>query len=306
MFSSQALSASAIHAKRTARMFMAALGGLWLAACAMTAEQTRPMMSVSVEPQIETFDQWLGAYRSLDDEALNLEISREPLMPSSPQKRRYLWTQWPDGGADNPRRFLIMLEGGGDTLKSSFAPLTEPQDATRRCPIDWQMTTTPLGRPALLGFTTASECRFAHADGDLGLVKEWSFDGDQIEVADQLFDLATGQPHQAAQLIEFVRVTRYAGWAAVSEGDEWRVDEGVVALSDGQRRATRDAAGMPLGLALTLERRRPSTGDPSLHLVISDAETGQVLGQAWSTSDADKIGWANADIQVELTRQSPD
>lgn len=295
----------AIQAKSAAHVTFAALGTLLLMGCATTQQQSQPVMSVSTTPELRTFDQWLGIYRSLDEQALNLEIRRDPQSHTSPQARRYLWTQWPDGGGANPRRFVMTMEDIGGVLESTFAPLAEAQADTRRCPINWQMSTTPSGQPAVLGLTTASECRFAYAQGELGLVKEWSFDGEQIQVADQLFDLATRQPRQAPEKLEFVRVNRYAGWAAVSDGDEWRVDEGVMALSDGQRRATRDAAGMPLGVAITLERRQ-ATGSPSLHLVISDAETGDVVGQAWSISDADKIGWANAQIQVELTRQGPD
>ncbi len=306
MSSLATITTDAVARKRVTSLMLASCGALWLVGCATTNPPTDPPASAAPSgPALSTFDQWLGSYRSLDETALNLEITREPQAPALTQTRRYVWTQWADGSEATPRRFVITMDHQGESLESSFAPLTEQASRARRCPINWQMTTGALGQPAVLGLTTATECRFPQAEGELGLVKEWSFDGKRIQVADQLVDMTTGEPRQEPQLIEFVRVQRYTGWAAVADGDAWRVDEGVVALTDGQRRATRDAADMPLGIAITLERQE-ATGSPSLHLVISEAETGEVLGQAWSASDADKIGWANEHIQVELTQQIPD
>lgn len=296
---------SAKPAVKSQRVAMLTVGILWLTGCVMTQEHSPPMLRASSAPQVSTFDQWLGSYRSLGEEALNLEITRDQQNPLSPQQRHYLWTQWQDGQSANPRRFVINVTETGDALESSFAPLTESQASTRRCPVRWQMSATTMGRAALLGVTTASECRFDHPEGELGLVKEWSFDGEQIQVADQLFNLITGEPQQQPKLLEFARIERFAGWAAVADKGEWRVDEGVLALSDGQRRATQDAAGMPLGIAVTLERRQ-ATGNPNLHLVVSDVDTGAVLGQAWSVADTSRIGWANESIQIELTRQARD
>jgi len=155
----------------------------------------------------------------------------------------------------------------------------------------------------LFGQTTPTECRFGTSSGELGLLKEWSFDGQRIQVADQLIDLSNGLPVDGAQVVEFVRIERFAGWAAVADNGEWRVDEALTVLSDGQRRASQDAAGMSLNIGITLERTE-TAGTERLQLLVSDQATGEVLGQAWTAADAGTIGWANESVQVELTRQT--
>ncbi len=302
--------ASSLDSRKDIRCLLALLASFSLVGCAVTQESQPISITLSPEPPLATFDQWLGSYRSLsdsqDDQAQNLEITREPRASSPSETRRYLWTQWGDGDQDNPRRFVLVLVNDDEGLSSSFMPLTQRQSTNRSCPIDWQLTSKD-GGAAIVGLTVATECRFSSPDGELGLVKEWSFDGQHIEVADQLIDLDTGELQQVAQRLEFVRIARYNGWAAVKEAGEWRVDEAFWSLSDGQRRAARDAAGMPLGLAVTLERRQApahagASANSNLHLVVSDATTGEVFGQAWASSEASRIGWANENFQIELTR----
>lgn len=274
----------------------------FLTACALPERPDPPIAAAVAQPELSIVAQWLGSYRSMEEPAFNLDITQlAKVQPSDSQSHQ--WRQWTDENLSDPRRFIISYSSEKGYLESHFAPINNGQIADRRCRVDWQITTDTQNTPTLFGQTLPSECRFSTPSGALGLLKEWSFDGQTIRVADQLIDLSNGRPMESAQVIEFVRIERFEGWAAVEEADEWRVDQALVVWSDGQRRASQDAAGMSLNIGITLERKH-TAGETRLQLVVSDEKTGEVLGQAWSSPDVERIGWSNNSVQVELIRQS--
>ncbi len=283
------------------RLALAMGATIILNACAVPQKADPVATNVVPRPELSALSQWLGTYRSIGEQVLNLEITMNQ-DSSVAGYQSHWWIQWADGDASNPRRFLMRYATGEDGQESYFAPVSDGQVSDRRCLVDWQVITDTDNMPRLFGQTSPTECRFSTSTGELGLLKEWSFDGQRIQVADQLVDLSNGLPVDEAQIVEFVRIERFEGWAAVADNGEWRVDERLRVLTDGQRRASQDAAGMSLNIGITLERKQ-TAGTERLQLVVSDETTGEVLGQAWTEANAATIGWANESVQVELVRQ---
>ena len=250
------------------------------------------------------FDQWVGRYASPNPDRLRLEIETEPA--PVPNQRIFIWTQRV-GGGESPtpgvRQFVIQVALVDGALTSTFAPLNRSTRTDRGCPLRWQMAQDNDGQPTLLGQTDPASCQFGPPQARMSLLKEIAFDGERIRVADRLIDSeSTGPGASPAQVTEFVATQRYAGTLGVRENNEWRVSEPIALDSDGQRRPVSDAAGMPLGLAVGLERRY--IGDQlKLRMVISDAQGDRVLGQAWADADALSIGWSSPTVQAAFRRE---
>lgn len=244
------------------------------------------------------FDQWMGDYVSIDPVGWRLNVERMP-QPGTLSQRRFLLTQTHQDSSIAPRAFDLLVAQNDAGISSSFSPRSE-NGVDRACPLNWQWSGT--GARLLFGRSSPDTCQF-QADGQsLGLIKEMSFDGQTLRFADQLIDMNTGAPYLPLQITQFEKVERFQATVARQDGEQWRIAEATNLPSDGQRRAIVDAAGMPMDIALSIE---PRMLHDQIHwvLVISEADTSDVIGQAWSRRGSTQtLGWASADTQVEVRR----
>ncbi len=273
---------------------------LLLGACAVSPSQNHSI-NVSADANIESltvFDRLIGTYASTKPTGWQLTI--EPLPETNAFKRRYALTQSQPAGAD--RVFFLSVAREGQALTGSFTAQPLITDANpRACQMTWQWATGTSGAKVLLGSTSLDSCQFEGEGQQLGLIKELAFDGQTLRFADQLFEIESGRPYLETQTTDFQRVQRFSASVARLDGDQWRVAAVTNLPSDGQRRAVEDAAGMSLGIAVSVE---PRILHDQLHwlAVISDPQNTDVLGQVWATDNSQTFGWAGLDLQVEFRR----
>lgn len=285
-----------------ARVVQVVVATLVVGACATAprTERADPQGDATdpPSPPLAVFDQWLGRYASPTEDPLQLAITAQD---ASDNERVFVWTQHPVDEAADARRFVIRVAAVGDRLESTFAPLSADAQGATRCPLRWQIARGDNGQPSLLGRTDASTCQFGPDQAPTSLIKEIAFDGQRIRVADRLVPSTDTETPPPPQITEFIATTRYTGTVGVLDGDAWRVSEPMALTTDGRRRALRDAAGMPIGLAVALDRVYLGDG-LRLRLVVSNADSDRVVGQAWADSDTQAIGWTSPEIQAAFRR----
>jgi len=270
-----------------------------IAGCATT--QTTPTSPDPIQrqaPPLEAFDRWVGEYAQAAPNRLSLTIERLP--SADGMSHRYQLVQKVADQSSAPRQFMVELGAMSQGIESRFSVLSNNAQ-TMSCAMSWQVVANDAGQNALFGTTSVDTCQFSNQNQRLGLLKEFSFDGQTLSIADQVIDLETNRAHVPAQVTSFHRIIEFGGWLAKADGDEWRVAEEIRIPSDGQRRAIEDAADMPLGVAISIERR-VMEGQLRWVMVLSDAAGDEVIGQAWTSEDATHIGWADDRFQVELSR----
>ena len=201
------------------------------------------------------------------------------------------------------RRFRLVLNRAEalDWLPARFMPIhADGSMAGRECSMRFRLSTQ-----GLIGQTDPDECRFDSGAQSVGLLKEMNFDGETVNIADQIFD-QQGQAAAAPQLLQFQRAGRFTGTAAVREGGTaWRVAESLQVLPNQSLIEPLDAAGMSLGILINLQLIDESGREgPILNLQISALDSGELLGQTWANPATQLIGLGLPDLRVELNRQS--
>ncbi|GEM_PF-6974234 len=251
-------------------------------------------------------DLWLGAYASPtrpgEQDPLTLTISREPAPNAN--ERRYVWTQTHPGDDRSKRRFLIRVSEQNGQLVSSFSPMGRPASASPSCPLRWQLARSDRGtgrQPVLLGRTDVTTCQFGSAEAPMALLKEIAFDGERLRVADRVMGPNPSQDAPAPQVTEFFTRARFRGTIGIEEGELTRASPPVELATDGQPHSAADAAGMPLGVVVAIDRVYIGQ-TVKLRLMVSEAGSNRVLGQALSDPNSDTLGWANQTVQAVFRR----
>lgn len=273
-----------------------------IAGCATTPEpETRP--DQRAHPVLQELAGLLPGYyvtpaRAGGGQRLALEVASDPT--ASPHELRLLMVQkhldQPDQAS---RQFEWLLEAPDhvqDRLQGSFAPMDAAGRVQRRCSMQ-----VNLRRDGLTAQTNPAECSFGQGDRMTGLLKEIAFDGTQLVIGDRLVSLPAGEPVGNDQVTRFMLSRQFSGWAGVRDGSDWRMAS-TIGLRTGQTEILpHDAAGMELGLSVTLNHYLMSRGERiKLRMTVSDSETGELLGEAWADADARSIGIALPDLQVGL------
>lgn len=275
---------------------------LLISGCAAPGPKITPSAATTdnASTNLNAFDQWVGDYVSTEPSGWHLKVEALSHM-AAPSRRGLLLTQTHRDPSISTRAFELTVAQTDNGLISSFSPVSE-NSVARACPLSWQWSKTDAATPLLFGRSATETCQF-QTDGQLlGLIKEMSFDGQTLRFADQLIEIGSGERYLPAQITRFEKVELFAATVARQEGEQWRVAEANNLPSDGQRRAMVDAAGMAMDIALSIE---PRMLYDQIHwvLVISDANTADVIGQAWRPrGDGETLGWASADMQVEIRR----
>jgi hypothetical protein len=241
-----------------------------------------------------------GIYQSTGESILTLSVER--LDPVQPGSQTFRWTQTSSDPQQPIRQFQIGVVASSSGLSGDFSPLHDGQVSHVRCKLDWQVVNQSGAVPKVLAQTDDRDCRFVQGEEMLLLQKEIAFDGARFQIADQIVPMSDATSEvlsEAVQFSEFVRIRPVRGWAGRRDGDEWRIASEVALKSDGSRIAPSDAAGMSLGLGVSIRQKRVNNG-LQWRLVVSELDTGEVIGQAWANEEATRIGWANEHIQIEL------
>ncbi|MEN1727294.1 MAG: hypothetical protein AAGJ52_02530 [Pseudomonadota bacterium] len=271
-----------------------------LAACASAPEQRSaaspdPMLQQIAATATGDFATGLDGSGS----ALLLTVAADPLI-SADQTLTLNLTQQQAGTA--PRQFVLQIERAREApfeLSGVLAPLTSSAQVIAQCPL--RVGTSAQGVSAT---TDAESCRFGEAGGQVGLIKEFLFAGDQIRIADRLSGGPSGsQDTISEQLLRFYRLNRYEGWSGVLEDGSWRVARDLIVDTANGRIEPLDAAGMGLGIIIELDRGELD-GDqqPIVRLTVKDSETLETLARSWAAPGARRMGIALPDLQVGLER----
>lgn len=206
---------------------------------------------------------------------------------------------------DNPQRgFVLTLDAGGASpfIAGSFVPLrADGTLSAHTCPMRFRV------RDGLLsGQTDPQQCRFGTGAESVGLLKEVALDGSRIVIADQLIGV-DGNVGEPADILRLYRLERFQGQVRVRDEawpeSGWRTSTEVQLETGADAVEPVDAANMGLSVLLRLaliQGQQP--GSPLLYLQASDAETGTVLGQAWSDRQALRLGLALDQVQVDLEK----
>lgn len=229
---------------------------------------------------------------------VTLEILHEPMV--DPQWARFLLRQ--TSPEQRPRRFALELTPGEppDRFEGVFIPLD--MAAAGQCQMHFRLLSAGLS-----GETRPDDCRFGDGEQAVGLLKEIAFDGQQIVIADQLFDLDQGEAVGETQVLRFFRQRRFHGWAGVRDGDGWRLAQDLILHSEGDEIIPTDAYGRDLGVRLQLARILWREDQPPiLRLSVYDTDSGRLLGYAWADPDAMQLGINLPEVQAGLTATSVD
>ncbi len=205
-----------------------------------------------------------------------------------------------------PRRFRLLINASTEApypLNGMLAPLNANGQVIAQCPL-----TVRTSAQGLSATTQAESCRFGEGAEQIGLVKEFLFAGDQIRIADRLFEVGSGQVAAGPVsdlALRFYRLTQYEGWMGVLEGDNWRIARGLEIDTANGRIEPVDAAGMSLGVIIELDRTElDEQNQPILRLSVLDAQTESTLARTWGDPGARRIGLALPELQVGLERRS--
>ncbi|MDZ7790030.1 MAG: hypothetical protein U5L08_05935 [Xanthomonadales bacterium] len=202
-------------------------------------------------------------------------------------------------GDEQPRYYGVELEPTDidSRLTGRFALLGPEGSVRKSCPMQFHIT-----RQGLVGETTPDSCRFGEGDDEIGLLKEFVFDGRGITIGDRLVDLQSDQPRGDDQVIDFLPAQDFNGWLGILEGGEWRVARDFT-LRTGEHNVPLDAADMDLGIALALNyyRMEQSGRQTLMRLTVTDRESGKIIAETWAEPGSGTLGIALPDLQVGLT-----
>lgn len=276
-----------------------------LAGCATISPQPEseaPQRSPVLEELASILPGEYATPRSRDatDGRFYLQVHADRSTASGPL--RLVMTQTRAGRSETPRRFEWVLReienSGEERFTAEFAPLDSGGQPRRRC----TMSVT-LRRNGLTGQTDPEECKFGEGEQMTGLLKEIAFDGTQLVIADRLISLPGGEPLGDDQVTRFFPVRAFTGWAGVRDGGDgdWRMASSLAVTTASDLAEPVDAGEMSLGILVELAHYRMDRSEQvMLRLTVSDAESGDILGEAWADADAQSIGLARPDLQVGL------
>lgn len=218
--------------------------------------------------------------------------------PSSDQETLSLILTQTDPEDGAVRRFALRLEPTASELRlaGEITPLHADGGGRLSCPMSFH-----LRERGLVGTTDPRTCRFGEGAEATGLLKEMVFDGRRLTIGDRLVSLTDGSSPVRDEVLDFLPVLRFSGWAGKREGEAWRIGHDIDIVTGGRSTTPRDAAGMALGIVLRLDyyRLKAGSGEILLRLTVSDDE-GSVLTEAWSDPRSRSIGVALPDLQVGL------
>jgi hypothetical protein len=204
---------------------------------------------------------------------------------------------------DGNRGFALVLErhSNGPFIAGQFAPIqADGTLSTRTCPMRFRLL-----QGLLSGETDPITCQFGSAENSVGLLKEVALSVDQIVIADQL--TGPGQHgDESPNVLRLHRLARFRGSVRVREkiGAAWRMAEPVELEAGMPATEPVDAAGMGLDVGVEMRLvQGQEAGEPLLYLQIDDVLSGEVMGQAWTDVQADRIGLALDRIQIDLLRR---
>jgi len=204
-------------------------------------------------------------------------------------------------GDERPRYYGVELEptDSDSRLTGRFALLGSKGSVRKSCPMQFHIT-----RQGLVGETTPDSCRFGEGNDEIGLLKEFAFDGRGITIGDRLVDLQSDQPQGGDQVIDFLPAHDFNGWLGTFEGGEWRVARDFT-LRTGEHAVPLDAADMGFGIALALNyyRMEQSGQQTLMRLTVTDRESGDVIAEAWAEPGSGSLGIALPDLQVGLSAE---
>lgn len=203
-------------------------------------------------------------------------------------------------GVDGPRRFRLELQPTrlATRLSGSFAPLDAAGRPLGSCPLSVSVRSS-----GFVASTSAESCRFETDGRSVGLVKEIAHDGSRMIIADRVVEAPGGSGLQPDRFIEFQRVRAFEGQIGVRDGTDgaWRVGRPFELRSDGVGREPSDAGDMPLGVRVELAPYVARDGAATaLRLRVFDADSGDLIGQAWADPAAAQLGIALPTVQVAL------
>lgn len=290
--------------KKEVRSFILAIFTVLLGACTTTPDRAPSPDQAHLRALGEVAQALPGVYsnhmqwRQGASEAAGpytLEVRRDG--SGDPRWLRILLAQSAAGEAT--RRFALELTPGArpDQFQGQFLPLGTAGALLEPCNMNFTLVSAGFS-----GETDPLECRFGEGDQAVGLLKEIAFDGQQIVIADQLYDPASRTPLDDVRTLRFFRERRFHGWAGVRQGDSWRLASELVLHSEGDQIVPEDADGRSLGLRLQLARVLWREDQPPiLRLSVYDEATGQLLGYSWADPDATQLGINLPDFQAGLT-----
>ncbi len=272
---------------------------LLLAACAVNEPRTAPSRERPTSALQQIAARMPGEYVSVqsgDDTTRTLLVEERDADRDGNLALSLIQTA---EGDDQPRYYGLELEPTDidSRLTGRFALLDSAGSVRRSCPMRFHVT-----RQGLVGETTPGDCRFSDGDSEIGLLKEFAFNGRGITIGDRLIDLQSNQPRSDDQIVEFLPARAFNGWLGILEGGEWRVARDFT-LRTGDRDVPLDAADMDFGLALALNYYRMDNGDGQslMRLTVTDRDSGEVIAEAWAEPGSGSLGIALPDLQVGLS-----
>lgn len=281
-------------------IFLAGAFAILLASCTITETrervETQPMHPALQELAMTLPGRYVTPRQADNSPALMLNVSAQRA-DRPDQLRLIIEQQALDQPDRTPRRFQWLLSPGErHDLRAEFAPISSRGQIQRRCEME-----VNLRHNGLSAQTDPATCNFGE-DGSTGLLKEIAFDGSQLVIGDHLIDLGAGEPLAPEQVLRFVPVRSFRGWAGVREGNDWRMARNLAMNNRHGNHEPTDAAGMGLGIRLELVHYQMAgdAGRVVLRLSATDGESGQMLGEAWADMDARSIGLVLPDLQVGL------
>jgi hypothetical protein len=279
---------------------IALVAAMLLQGCAGSPERVAP-----APPDNPALDQIAlrlpGEYISVRGEDRGVQrLTIEGRSGERPGARAFSMTQRATEGGP-VRRFGLILEPSrlDNRLDGELALLDANEQARRGCAMRFHLN----GRE-LVGETDPADCLFGEGADRVGLLKEMSFDGRRLAIADRLIDPETGQGRGPDSVIRFYPRTNFEGWLGVRDGDDWRVARELT-LGPGESVVPLDAAEMSLGLSVSLDYYRIDRdgGRVVLRLTVRRSDSGEILGEAWSEPGSPELGLALPDLQFGLSRR---
>lgn len=242
-----------------------------------------------------------GAARRLDEESPGVQMTLSARFGDNSD----LLLELREERESRQRGFILALERVGPSpfIPGRFIPLQSDGTASARgCRMRFR-----LRGDVISGETDPAQCRFGTGEQAVGLLKEIALDGSQIVIADQL-STPGGDADAEPDILRLHRLGEFRGQVRVRDrdGSGWRTAERMAVDVGGRRIEPVDAAGMSLGILVGLDLiAGQQPGEPLLYLQVTEARTGQVLGQSWGEPQAARIGLALERVQVDLERRPP-
>lgn len=275
------------------------LATLFLAACAVDQPRSTPARERPTPALQQIAARLPGEYVSVQSEGRPVQtLLVEQRGDNNDDSLALSLIQSAEG--DGQRRYYgLELEPSDidNRLTGRFALLGSGGSVRKSCPMQFHIT-----RRGLVGETTPDSCRFGDGENEIGLLKEFAFDGRGITIGDRLVNLQSDQGQGGDQIIDFLPARDFNGWLGTFEGGEWRVARDFT-LRTGEREVPLDAADMDFGVVLALNyyRMEESGREILMRLTVTDRESGQVVAETWAEPGSGTLGIALPDLQVGLS-----